>query len=157
MTCQWVSAYSMKNSALYGPSLIRSAHNTDIISTLVCSPRQAVNSEGRDHILFVFFSSILAPVNVWGMNKWECVCPEVLTTTYFQFENITESRDIEMCTLDFPEASPLFLGCESPWCPGCQCYCQPSSLLVLESTLVPRHLCRGHRSCRDWTEILLCP
>lgn len=43
---------------------------------------------------------------------------------------------MEMCTLDFPEASPLFLGCESPWCPGYQCYCQPSSLLVLESTLV---------------------
>ena len=37
------------------------------------------------------------------------------------------------CLPNFPAASPLPLGCKSPLCPGCQCYCQFSSLLVLES------------------------
>ena len=158
MTCQWVSAYSLKNTALYGPSLIHSAHNTDIISILVCFPRQAVNSEGRDHILFFFFSSILAPVNVWGMNKRACACSEVWTTTYFQFENITEFSGLEMFTLDLPEASLLPVDRASPLCPGCQCCCQVSGLLVQKNTFFfPPHLFCWHRSYHDLTEVLLWP
>lgn len=93
MTCQWVSTCSMENTALYRLSLMSSTHRSVIISILVCLHWQAVNAEGREHIFsscFFFSLSILAKVYVWVLSKWEYECSGVLTTTYFEFENVIE-------------------------------------------------------------------